>query len=505
MRRPDRRAFTIAYAAWLFGIFAFFIPPATWNPVSRFNLTRALVERGSFQVDPYASSTGDRAFVAGHWYSDKAPVVGILAVPAYAAVRGVQLLKGVRPEFEAWSTEKIPAARVIPNRAFQQGLYVSSLFTSGIAGIAVALLMFELLRRRTTTARAFLGSAVGVLGTSVLPYATSFYGHVPAAAFILGAIVCLDARGQRFATGLVSTMRLRIAGACLALAAGTEYLVAIPAALLGASYVLVVARRRRVKVLIELGLGGVVPALFVAAYHTVVFGAPWRTGYSFETVPEFVAGHASGFMGIHLPRLEGLLGLTISERRGLFYVAPIALPALIFALRAVIRRRDWAVGAGLGVLGVLLALNAGYYMWWGGAAAGPRHLIPGMAFLGAGVALLPAVGRRWTAPALLLLGTISVANAFAIALVGVEAPERGNLLRDFVWARMGAGRIASLNGASNLGLEMGLSPVESVIPLLAWLLVGFLYLYGQLRRGTARARQTARALQNRRNSDLRTS
>jgi hypothetical protein len=71
MRRPDRRAFTIAYAAWLFGIFAFFIPPATWNPVSRFNLTRALVERGSFQVDPYASSTGDRAFVAGHWYSTR--------------------------------------------------------------------------------------------------------------------------------------------------------------------------------------------------------------------------------------------------------------------------------------------------------------------------------------------------------------------------------------------------------------------------------------------------
>jgi hypothetical protein len=488
MRRADRLAFTIAYAAWLFGILAFFIPAATWNPVSRFNLTRALVERGSLQVDPYVESTGDRSLVNGHWYSDKPPVVGVLAAPAYAVVRVAQRIRGVEPDFEAYGTEKTPALRVTPNQAFQQGLYVSSLFTSGIAGIAVALLAFELLKRRTTTRRAFLGSALAVLGTPILGYATSLYGHVPAAAFVLGAIVCLDTRGQRPPDGLPSPRRLRIAGACIGLTAGTEYLVAIPAALLAVWFLAITPGPARWRAFLNIAVGGAVPVLFVAGYHTAVFGAPWRTGYSFETQPEFVAGHAAGLMGIRLPHFEGLFGLTLSVRRGLFYVSPVLALGLVFLARTIWRHRDWALGAGLSVLLALLALNAGYYMWWGGAAAGPRHLIPGMAFLAAGIAFLPSYGRPWLGRIVVLVALASALNAFAIALVGVEAPERGDVLRDFAWARMGAGRIAAMNGASNLGLKVGLPAVGSVIPLLAWVAVGFAYLWRQLAQGDARTR-----------------
>jgi hypothetical protein len=491
MRRADRRAFTIAYAAWLFGILAFFIPAATWNPVSRFNLTRALVERSSLRVDPYVESTGDRALVNGHWYSDKPPVVALLATPAYAVVRVAHLLRGVEPDFEAYSTPKTPAVRVKPNQAFQQGLYVSSLFTSGIAAIAVGLLLFELLRRRTTMRRAFFGSALAVLGTPILPYATSLYGHVPAAAFVLGAIVCLDGRGQRLSGGVPSPARLRIAGACIGLAAGSEYLVAIPAALIVVWFLFVVPAPARFRAFLDIALGGALPVLFVAGYHTHVFGAPWRTGYSFETQPEFVAGHSAGLMGIRLPRLEGLFGLTFSLRRGLFYISPVALAGLIFVVVRVSRKRDWALGAGLSVLAALLAMNAGYYMWWGGAAAGPRHLIPGMAFAAAGVAFLPTLGRPWLGRVIGVLAAVSVLNALAIALVGVEAPERGDVLRDFVWARMRAGRIADLSGASNLGLKVGLTRVGSVVPLVVWVIVGYLYLLRQLSLGRATARHAA--------------
>jgi hypothetical protein len=491
MRYADRRAFTVAYAAWLFGILAFFIPAATWNPVSRFNLTRALVERGSLRVDPYVESTGDRALVNGHWYSDKPPIVAVLATPAYGVVRVVQKMRGVEPDFEAHRTPRTPAVRVKPNQAFQQGLYVSSLFTSGIAGIAVGLLLFEFLKRRTTIRRAFYGSVIAVLGTPILPYATSLYGHVPAAAFVLGAIVCLDVRGQRPPDGLPSLARLRIAGACIGLAAGSEYLVAIPAALVGVWFLAVVPAPVRLRAFLNLALGGALPVLFIAGYHTAVFGAPWRTGYSFETQPEFVAGHSAGLMGIRLPHLEGLVGLTFGLRRGLFYVSPVVLAGLLFAIFRVSRRRDWGLGAGLFVLAALLAMNAGYYMWWGGAAAGPRHLIPGMAFLAAGVAFLPRRGRPWLGRAIAVLAVVSVLNAVAIALVGVEAPERGDVLRDFVWARMRSGRIAELSGASNLGLKAGLTRVGSVVPLLAWMVVGYLYLVRQLNLGRATTRHTA--------------
>jgi len=196
-------------------------------------------------------------------------------------------------------------------------------------------------------------------------------------------------------------------------------------------------------------------------------------------------GHSVGIMGIRLPTFDGIHGLTFSVRRGLFYVSPVLLFGLYFAVRRVISRRDWALTAGLAVIGVLLFMNAGYYMWWGGAAAGPRHLIPGMAFVAAGVAFLPPRPGRVLSIAVLVLATASVLNALAIALVGVEAPERGDLLRDFVWSRIRDARIASLNGASNLGLKMGLPAAGSVLPILAWMAGGFLYLVRQIRRGRA--------------------
>jgi hypothetical protein len=475
MKRADRRAFKLAYGAWLFGIFAFFVPAATWNPVSRFNLTRAVVERGSLTVDPYITSTGDRAHVGDHWYSDKPPVIAFAAVPAYAAVRMSQSFRGANPDYQAFSTARTPAARLIPNHAYQQALYVCSLLTSGLSGVALALMLFEFLRRRTTYQSAFLASSLVVLGTPLLPYATSFYGHVPAAALIFAAVFCLDPRGSRRLGELPSSRNLSFAGACVALAAGSEYLAAIPGLLVLLSFLLWAPAAARLRAGVFITCGGILPALLVGLYHTAVFGAPWRTGYAFEDQAAFVAGHASGLMGIHLPSIAGLVGLTLGVRRGLFYIAPVTALAFVYTVGHVVRRRDWAVGAGLGVLLTLLSLNAGYYMWWGGAAAGPRHLVPGMAFLAIGLAALFRSRRRWLRALAGALALISVANCFAITLVGIEAPEFGDILQNFVWSRLRNAHLAHTAGATNLGEKLGLSPVGSVIPLLIWTLAGFAY------------------------------
>jgi hypothetical protein len=479
MKRAHLRTFRLAHAAWLFGIFAFFIPAATWNPVSRFNLTRAIVEGATLQVDQYITSTGDRSLVNGRWYSDKAPVIAFLAVPPYAVIRATQVLRGAHPDYKAYSTPKIPAARVIPNKAFTQALYVCSLATSGVAGVAIGLLLFELLRRRTTWRTAFVASTIAILGSPLLPYATSLYGHVPAAALILAALVCLDPRGSRPRGATPSARRIRIAGACFALAAGTEYLPAVAIVLVSLWFLLKLPRSDKLRGALNLGAGAVVPAVLVATYQTVVFGAPWKTGYSYEERPEFAAGHEIGILGVHLPHWDGALGLTFGERRGLFYIAPVLLLGLILTVRYVARRKDWTVGAGLLVLGSLFFMNAGYYMWWGGASAGPRHLIPGLAFLSIGLVPVLRSKRRWLRWLGGTLAVISVANCVAITLVGIEPPEFADILRSWVWPRLRDARFASMNGASNLGLKLGLPPVASVLPLLAWGLVGYEYLLSQ--------------------------
>jgi hypothetical protein len=488
VRREDRTHFRLAYGAWLFGFFAFFLPSATWNPVSRFNLTRAIVEHGELRVDEWATSTGDRALVNGHWFSDKPPIVAFAAVPVYALVHAVQRVRHTPPRFEALGTPTHPAVRVIPNKAFQQGLYACSLVTSAASGVAVGLLLFELLRRRTTSRVAFLSTTFTVLGTPLFPYSTSFYSHVPAAALLLGAIYCLDQRGVRPEGTLPTRKRLRVAGLCLALAPGCEYLTAVPAAVIGLWFLLRVPSRHRLRVALELGAGAAIPALVLCAYHTAVFGAPWRTGYSFETGAEFVAGHASGFLGIQLPHAVGAYGLLLSVERGLFYISPLSVFGLMFGFAHARRRKDFAIGAGLVALAVLYWLNASYYMWWGGAAAGPRHLIPGLPFLAAGVMVGLRARWAWVRTLTVVLALISMANFLALTAVGMEAPEHGNVLWKFAWHHLQWGNVGGPAGSSNLGLRLGLKGGSSILPLLAWAVLGFGYLLAQLRRGSAAVR-----------------
>jgi hypothetical protein len=489
LRTADRRAFRVAYAAWIFGIFAYFIPAATWNPVSRFNLTRAIVEHHTIRVDPYVTSTGDRSKVGEGWYSDKAPVVAVLAVPAYAVMHGIHRIRGMRPDYKAEGTYERPAVRFVPNLAYQQAFYVCSLATSGIAGTAVALLLFELLRRRATSRIAFLSSSMVVLGSPLLPYSTTLYGHVPAAAFLLGAITLLDPRATSPPSTLPSPGRLKLAGACLALCSGSEYLTALPCALVALWFLRIATRNERGRALLQLLIGGALPVAFVALYNTAAFGAPWRTGYSFETSSEFAAGHAQGLLGIGLPRWEGLYGLTFGRLRGLFYLWPLLVVALMFAGLHAYRRRDEAIRIGLAVLLLLLLLNSGYYMWWGGAAVGPRHLLPGVPYVAAGLALALSSARRWLKVVVVALALISAASSIGVTGVGIEAPERGDVLHDHLLRKLALGRMRTFAGASNLGQKFGLpaTPV-SLLPVVVWVVAGYGYLLLRLQKASAKER-----------------
>jgi hypothetical protein len=193
-------------------------------------------------------------------------------------------------------------------------------------------------------------------------------------------------------------------------------------------------------------------------------------------------------MGLNVPTLAGLYGLTLGVRRGLVYVSPIALLAVLFALRQWWRRHDWAAGASVSILVSLLLASAGYYMWWGGAAAGPRHLIPGLVAVGFGMVLLLQARPRWIRWVTMSLAVASITISVSIAAVGVEAPERRDVLTQYVWPRLKRGKISNLPGASNLGLRLGLPRSYSLLPLLVWGGLGFFYLRRQLIRASAAAR-----------------
>lgn len=459
----------MAYGIWLFGFFAYFVPAATWNPVSRFDLTRAIVELRTLSIDEYADDTGDRAFARGHWYTDKAPIPSLLAVPEYGAFYLSQRVQGEHPAYTVFATPKTPALRVSVNGAFQRGLYVCSLSTAGLGTAFLGVLLFRLLLRWYTPRASLVGSAGTVLGTPLLPYATSFYGHSVAAVFLVAAFVAL------FPASPVSpsASRVRLAGACLALAVGSEYIVALPALVLG---VVFLAGRRRVDVVpqaLRVAAGALLPLALIAAYQTACFGAPWRTGYSFLVRPEFIRGHASGFMGLHWPSSSGLYGILLGRSRGLFFLAPATALALGFGVRRAVQSRDAVSIAPIATFSALLLANAGYYMWWGGAAAGPRHLVPVIAFLAMGLA---AAWQSRIVFVTAVLLAVSVGNAVVLTAVGLEAPDNVDTLFGYAYQRLGAGEIASLSGASNLGIRLGLSPASTLLPIVIYLVFGVRFL-----------------------------
>jgi hypothetical protein len=446
----DRRGLLLLLTGVALASAAYFLPGASWSPVSRFCLTRAIVENGSLEITPFAPSTGDRAQVSDRYYTDKGPVPSVLAVPAYAVFYGIAKVRHKVPAFRAEGTPADPARHVSPSPAFRAGLYVCSLATSAVAFAGLSWALFEVQRRRVSLEAAALGTLATLLGTPLFPYATSFFDHTTAAALLFGAFALLDPLSARTPRATL------VAGALLGLAIGTEYVAALPALAVGA----VALIRPRVRSPWRLLLGAAVPLAFLAVYDWACFGSPFRTGYSFITHPGFAAGQSSGFFGITWPRPSALVGILFGRSRGLFYISPLLLLALVQGIREWRRQKDPALTVGALVFSLLLLVNGSYYLWDGGRALGPRHLVPALGFAGVAVGYAFERLRPWAAA----LTGISIVVVVLGTAVGLEVPSRLDVIFDYIVPNIREGRIALAPGASNLGLLFGLGPRASLVP-----------------------------------------
>src|SRR5690606_20365819 len=111
-------------------------------------------------------------------------------------------------------------------------------------------------------------------------------------------------------------------GMCLGLAVLCEYPAAVPAALLW----LFALARRGPAFAVVVALAGLPAAAALAAYHTVAFGHPLKTGYDFVYLAEFAEGMRVNY-GIHAPDPRVLHELLFGSYRGLFYLSPVLLLA----------------------------------------------------------------------------------------------------------------------------------------------------------------------------------
>jgi hypothetical protein len=479
-----------AVALLLLCSFAFFVGPPAWNQNSRLALTRALVEHGDVTIDEWHVTTGDKSWRDGHFYSDKAPGVSLLAVPPYAGFHvfrratGAELPRvrvipldpaiaaaGLTPEPEA----RLPGDVLAYNSATLMALWLCRMFAVSLptllAGGLFYLVMLRELEGRWREAT--WASLIWLLATPTLGYACGLYGHqlVGSLLFASFALIVLTDRQPRLGAGVVWLI-----GALLGWAVLCEYTAAVPVALIVAW----ASWRRGVGLGLALILAGVPWALVLAGYHTWAFGSPLATGYDFVYLEEFAEGMAVNY-GIGAPDLAVLGQLTFGSYRGLFYLSPVLLLAswgLVVRLGERARGREISpsnVGEPLRVGDLVLALsivawylllNSAYYMWDGGASLGPRHAVPMLGFLAIGLG--PAL--RWFPGATALLGVVSCLHMVLITAAGPEAPSHGNPIWAYAVPKLF--EPVSPGAATTLGRLLGLPGPLSLVPLfvLWWLL-----------------------------------
>ncbi|HLU67593.1 MAG TPA: hypothetical protein VKZ63_15025, partial [Kofleriaceae bacterium] len=345
LARPEAALFALVLLTY-----GYFYQAGGWNQNSRFDLTRAVVERGTLRIDAYHRNTGDKARRDGHYYCDKAPGVSLLAVPAYAAARA---LAGPEPGHAPSPGFLAAAAQV--STVWAIGL------PSALSVIALCALLCALgvgLRARLAIAAAY------GLATLVLPYSTLLYGHQLAGALTLIALALLVRARRGPGARAAGRGRLLAVGALLGASVVVEYpsaLAVVAISLYAASFVRPLVR------LGWLALGGALLAAALAAYHAAAFGSPLALPYDFSTQPHRSMGF---FMGLGVPDPEALAHILVTPYRGLFYSAPwlaLALPGgwLLW------RRGARAEAAVCGAIALLFVwLNASLVDWQGGWAMG---------------------------------------------------------------------------------------------------------------------------------------
>jgi hypothetical protein len=368
----------------LFVSYAYVFPRwADPNQNSRLDMVVAMVDDGTFQIDPYVQNTVDYAKVGEHYYSDKAPGAAFLGIPVYWSVKNILELPVTSKLTEQLENNAAFQATLNPEGSgiseqkvrFAIAQVLITLVVSALPTAFLGVLIFITLRLFTE----HIGFRVGVslaygLLTPAFAYAGAFYGHQ------LSAMLLFWAFSLAFTRQTLSKYVLLWIGLLLGYSVITEYPAALIAGAIGLYVLYVLVKRKRPwDILWLLPLGGSAVIIWMV-YNNAVFGGPLHLGYSNSEL--WMGEHHTGFMSLSFPTWEAFWGISLGKFRGLFFYSPITLmfvPGVLLWWRS----RKFRPELLLVVFSVLAMFffNSASVMWWGGFAVGPRYLLPMLPFM----------------------------------------------------------------------------------------------------------------------------
>ena len=402
------RAYVLLFCT-CFAAYALVFHGGSWNSTSRFALTLSIVRFGTVTIDEFAALTGDKAEALGHFVSDKAPGMSLLALPSTAAADRLLGAAGGNGELV---TTILGGRELGATPAFGFLLWVATVATSGLFSALAVVAFCDLLIRLGARTRMALGFAfVFGLGTLQWGWSATFFGHATAGAFLvlaLWAIVRLS--------DTAGATRLAFAGAA-GLFAGSAFLTEFPTAIAGLLLALFALwrvardRPRQIFAVVCFAIIGAATPLFVLAlYNEVAFGNPLHLSYA--SVVGF-EGMSVGLFGIGMPRPDVLYEIVFGGLRGIIWFVPVLI-VLPLAMVIVGKRQPDVAIVSVAIVAAFFLINAGYFYWDGGWSTGPRHVVPALGFLVLPIALAAGSMPRWALAALAALACVGIlANLIA--------------------------------------------------------------------------------------------
>lgn len=302
---------------WIFLVYSATITGLTSsNDGSHYALLRAIFDQQTVEISSYAEFTedNDQSQVGSSLYTDRPPGTALMGLPFYALGRVLP-----RPSLP------------LPSRHDEENPALLLLLMAPVTfSMLTGWLFYRLLRRwELSSDAAFLSSLALAFGTIQWKYGTVFFSHAPAALLLMGALTCVQKLLRE--KSAASWGAMGGLGASLGMLVLVEYAtlplaLAIPLWLLwqkradfhpeampadstlteGSPQPVSVANPNR-KGLLALGLGLLLPLLFLAWYNAAHFGAPWVTSYAYNVKYPWARSFWTTFDGSLVEGLEALL------------------------------------------------------------------------------------------------------------------------------------------------------------------------------------------------------
>ena len=445
------------------------------NQNSRLDVLHSLFVHGSLQIDAYHTNTIDKSTTNGHYYSDKAPGIVLLAIPSFSA--SVVILRVLHVSLDA------------PN-GWLASSWIATIGSVGLLTALGGLATLVFLTRLVGQRFAFIACLAVFLGAAPFPYATMLFSHAAVLSLICIAMWAMadEEFWKRIAPGLPPLSgssrreeaqttsanqsepphdgcydfwmkRYLLAGLCCGLAISSEYTAATAAGGVLALAFLTGFRRG-----VLLALGAIPALLLIPLWNWACFGNPMAFGYHHLAEAQFQEMN-HGFFGIGPPSAYGAWVILLSPERGLFFWTPFFMMAFLGVKPLLARapRLLWVSGI---VIVVHVVCISGYYMPNGGRALGPRLLAAMLPFL----AIVAACGLRGYPRTGIVLGCCSILLTGVGTLIDAMPPRSSqNPLFNYDLPRLMAGKLTH-----NLGSCLGAPAFVSAGLLLVVMLGGYL-------------------------------